>query len=242
MEIIPAIDICKGQVVRLEQGSFEKKTKYEVDPASMARRFAQEGATRLHVVDLDGARSGKTQNKKTVMRIVDSVDIPVQVSGGIRRFYTAVEYRNFGANRVIVGTTAVNNPATLERMTERLGEALVVSVDARNGIVATDGWEQSSRMRALPFIESLERSGVRRIVYTDIARDGMLQGPNFAEIHRVSRHLESLPSRPQLIASGGVSSLEDLKRLRDLGIEGVIVGKALYSKKFDLHDALRVAA
>lgn len=241
MEVIPAVDIRAGRCVRLDQGDYARETVFAADPVEVARRWQDLGAHRLHVVDLDGAREGVPRNQPVIWRLVDALSIPVQVGGGIRTLEAIDGYIQAGAGRVAIGTAAVKDQDLLLNALALYGDRILVGVDARDGMVATDGWLETSRMRALDLIARLSEFGVRRIFYTDISRDGMLGGPNFTAIQEVVEHAAGLPSPLAVIASGGVSELEHIRRLKLIGVEGVIVGKALYTGALDLREALAAA-
>jgi phosphoribosylformimino-5-aminoimidazole carboxamide ribotide isomerase len=232
---IPAVDIRGGRCVRLVQGDFARETRYADDPAEMARHWADQGARRLHVVDLDGARDGVRANAAVISRLLQAVTVPVQVGGGIRSLDTARTLLHDGADRVVVGTRAVQDPDILGEWVEALGpERLVVGVDARDGLVATDGWVNMTDVSVTSFCELLVGLGVRRVVYTDIARDGVMGGPNLATTRAVAELLK-------VIGSGGVSTLEHLRALAEAGAEGAIIGTALYEGKLSLDEALTSA-
>ncbi|MEI6777907.1 MAG: 1-(5-phosphoribosyl)-5-[(5-phosphoribosylamino)methylideneamino]imidazole-4-carboxamide isomerase [Chloroflexales bacterium] len=233
MDIIPAIDLKDGRCVRLYQGDFAQATVYGDDPVAMARRWADLGATRLHVVDLDGAKSGRPVNTDAVRGIVRALKIPVQLGGGLRREEDIVTALALGVERVILGTAAVEHAGLVAQMVARFGEQIIVGVDARNGMVATDGWTSTADVRATDLIERMAILGVRRIIYTDISRDGTLTEPNFTAMAELIR-----PDGPAIIASGGIAVSEHLLRLAHLGAEGAIVGKALYTGAIDLEQAL----
>lgn len=240
MLIIPAVDLRGGRCVRLFQGRADQETVYSTDPVAVARTWEEQGARRLHVVDLDGAFTGKPQNSGVVLDIVKSVNIPVQVGGGIRNPENVKCYLEHGVDRVILGTAALTNPEFLDAVVAAYGERIVVGVDCRDGRVCVQGWEQTAATDVLPFLEELVRRGVRRVVFTDVKRDGTLEGPNLEEIARVAAHTEL-----KVIASGGVSRLEDLralKRLEHLGVDSVIIGKALYAGTLTLAEALALDA
>jgi len=238
MEIIPAIDIRGGRCVRLEQGDYDRETVFAEDPVEMARRWQDQGATRIHVVDLDGARDGTPRNADVVHRAIAAVSVPVQVGGGNRSIETVDAYLKAGADRVALGTAAVKDQTTLVNAVALFRERIFVGVDARDGMVATEGWTETSEMRALDLIQELSEFGVARIFYTDISRDGMLGGPNFPVIQEVVEHAAGLSSPMAVIASGGVSTVEHLQRLKMIGVEGVIIGKALYTGALDLREAI----
>jgi len=229
---IPAIDIRGGRCVRLVQGDFARETRYADDPAEMARHWTDQGAQRLHVVDLDGAREGVRANGAVIARVLASVPIPVQVGGGIRSLDTARALLDQGADRIIVGTRAVEDPDAVSSWVGALGaDRLVVGVDARDGRVATNGWLNLTDVSVIEFCEQLAQLGVCRVVYTDVGRDGLLGGPNVETTHEVAKVLS-------VIGSGGVSSVEHLQALCAAGAEGAIIGTALYEGRLQLSQAL----
>lgn len=236
MEVIPAIDIRGGRCVRLSQGDYDRETVFDDDPVAVAVRWGALGARRIHIVDLDGAREGRQVNAGLVRRIVHTVGASVQTGGGIRDLETLRTALDDGVNRVVLGTAAVRDPELLREAVAFARDQLVVSVDARNGIVQLQGWTEGSDVGATSFIRQLASLGVRRIVYTDIDRDGVRGAPNF-EMY------EALVSDTSIavIAAGGVSSLDDLRRLSDCGVEAAIVGRALYTGEVSLPEALAVA-
>jgi phosphoribosylformimino-5-aminoimidazole carboxamide ribotide isomerase len=232
--IFPAIDLKDNQCVRLTQGDYKQKKVYATNPEIVARKWEKYGAPFLHLVDLDGAKDGFISNKTSIENIVQNVSIPVQLGGGIREEKTVRALLNLGVTRVILGTVAVENPSLVAKLVRTYGaERIVVSIDAKNGKVATRGWQNVSEVDALTFCETLEKIGIKTIVYTDILRDGMLEGPNIA-IYKELTEKTNL----QVIASGGISSLEDIKELAALGLYGTIIGKALYEDKVDLKEVL----
>ena len=241
MEIIPAIDIRGGRCVRLDQGDYARETVFADDPVEVARRWAETGATRIHVVDLDGAKEGAPRNEAVIWRVIEAVSVAVQVSGGIRSVDVIDRYLKTGADRVAIGTSAVKDQTMLVNSLALFGERIIVGVDARDGMVATEGWIETSELPALELIRQLSEFGVRRIFFTDISRDGMLGGPNFPAIQEVVEHAAGLPSPMAVIASGGVSDVEHMRRLKIISVEGVIIGKALYTGALDLQLALRAA-
>ena len=237
-EIIPAIDMMEGKCVRLVQGRFEDATVFSDDPAEMARRWADQGATRLHLVDLNGSRRGEPQEIETVRRILASVGIPVQLGGGIRTLETARHVLDLGVQRVIIGTSAALDARLAESLFRELGERAILGVDAKDGRVAIKGWEETTSENAVDFARRMQALGARRVIYTDIARDGMLGGPNVTATRQMARSLQ-IP----VIASGGVSALEDVRRLKTLdsdGVEGVVLGKALYTGALTLVEAMEI--
>lgn len=235
MIIYPAIDIKDGKCVRLFQGDFSKTTVYSEDPVNIASQWESQGAKYLHIVDLDGALAGSPQNLGVIQNIISSINIPVQVGGGIRNVVTAHSLIESGADRIIMGTSAIKSPETLKQAVKKLGSKLVVGVDAKNGKVAVEGWEETSECNAADFVSTVENMGVKTVIYTDISKDGTLQGPNIEGIKELLSR-----SGIDIIASGGVGSLKDLINLKELGVSGAIVGKALYSGNINLIDALEL--
>lgn len=239
LEIIPAIDMMDGKCVRLVQGKFDQVTVFSDDPAEMAKRWTDAGAKRLHLVDLNGSRMGAPQETDAIKRIIDSVNVPVQLGGGIRSLETARQMLDIGVSRVIIGTSAALDNDLAEAIFGELGEHAVLGVDANDGFVAVKGWEETTSENAIDFAIRMQGLGAKRVIYTDISRDGMMQGANIAAMKRMAESL-SIP----VIASGGVTSLGDiteLSALNNVGIEGAILGKALYAQTLTLEDALEAA-
>lgn len=239
MIVFPAIDIRKGKCVRLTEGRFDKETIFGDNPEEMAKKWASLGAEFLHVVDLDGALAGKSVNLSAIEAIVKSVDIPVQLGGGIRTLENIEELLSLGVSRVILGSVAVKNPNLVREACKKYGDRIVVGIDARDGIVAVEGWGVSGGVEADTLAKQMAEVGVKRIIYTDISRDGMLNGVNIKATARLAKL-----SNIAVIASGGVSSIEDIKAVKVVessGVEGVIVGKAIYTDSLDLREALKVA-
>ena len=237
MEVIPAIDLRGGRCVRLYQGDYAQETVYSDDPVEVAQRWQEAGAVRLHVVDLDGAALGEPTNLEVVANIAGSVWTPLQLGGGIRSVETIDRAIAMGAGRVVLGTSAIADPGLVETACELFGpEAIIVGVDARDGMVATRGWTESSGVTAIDLVSQMTALGVERFVYTDIARDGTMTEPNFQAIQELMESADA-----SIVASGGVSTLEHLERLAKLGVEGAIVGKALYEGAIDLKEAIAVA-
>jgi phosphoribosylformimino-5-aminoimidazole carboxamide ribotide isomerase len=232
-ELIPAIDLRGGRAVRLYQGDYARETVYADDPVAVARAFAAAGAPRLHVVDLDGAREGAPRHLALLGAIAAAVPVPVQFGGGIRSRQVAEAALAAGADRVVVGTAAIEAPTLAQELAAALGPRLILGVDARDGYVATCGWQRTSTVAATVLVAEARRWGVTRICYTDIARDGTLTAPNFAALEAVIA-AAGVP----VIASGGVAAIEHLRALRALGAEGAIVGKALYDGALSLPEAL----
>lgn len=239
MEIIPAIDLKGGKCVRLEQGDMKRDTVFSSDPVSMAKKWESMGATRLHLVDLDGAFKGKPQNKYIIEDIIDAISIPVQVGGGIRDIETIDEYVAMGADRIILGTIAQKSPKFVIKACDIYHERIVVGIDAKDGKVAIKGWAEVTSKNAMDLAAEYEDYGVAAIIYTDISKDGMMQGPNIEATKELALSVD-IP----IIASGGVSSIDDIKALLPLindGVEGVITGKAIYSGSLDLQEAVKLA-
>ena len=237
MDVIPAIDIRGGRCVRLAQGDYARETVFSEDPPAIARRWAALGARRIHVVDLDGARDGQQANAAIVRGIASAVEVPVQTGGGIRTLEAIRATLGAGLDRVVIGTAAVKDPELLRAAIAFADDRLIVSVDARDGRVALEGWTEATDLDAVAFIERLRDAGVRRIVYTDIARDGVTDGPNFAMYERVTRSIDG-SGGIAVIAAGGVGSVEDVRRLGECGVEAAIIGRALYTGDIDLAEAL----
>ena len=234
MEVIPVIDLRGGRCVRLYQGDYAKETVYSDDPLEVALRWQEMGAPRIHVVDLDGAASGRPENLGVLKRLADSVDVALQAGGGIRDMDTCEKMLDMGVQRIVLGTVAVQEPSLVEQLCRRFGsEAVVVGVDARDGVVAIRGWQESTSSTALELVNRMEGLGVRRFLYTDISRDGTLTEPNFQAVEEVVRGSDAA-----ILAAGGVSSIEHLRRLASVGVEGAIVGMALYTGAIDLREAI----
>ena len=240
MIVIPAIDLRNGRCVRLLQGRKSDVTVYNEDPVAVAKEFAAAGAELIHVVDLDGAFSEDgSPNRAVVKRIVETVDVPVEFGGGIRTFDDVQQLCDAGVARVVLGTLAVESPELLEEFVARFSSKICVGIDARDGRVMTRGWEAATPVMAVDLARAVADAGIERIIYTDIARDGMLNGPNVEQTLAVVRVADV-----RVTASGGVSSFNDIKRLRETGeprLDSVIVGKALYEGKFKLEEAIRAA-
>lgn len=237
MILLPAIDIKDGRCVRLFQGDYSQVTTYDDDPVRVAQRWQEAGANWLHVVDLDGAAQGFPVNEALIARIRQSTHLHIEVGGGLRSLASIERMLALGVDRVILGTIAITNRLLLREAVQRWQERIVVGIDARDGLVAIAGWRESAPIRATELAQELSAEGVQRFVYTDIARDGALSGPNFVALAQMQR-----ATFAALIASGGVSSLTDLHQLARSGVEGAIVGKAIYSGDVDLAQALRELA
>lgn len=239
MKLLPAIDIQGGRCVRLRRGDFSEATVFGEDPVAMARHWASEGARFLHVVDLDGAREGSPRNFGLVAAIAEAVPIPVQAGGGFRSEGDVEMVRQSRVAKVVIGTSAVGERALVEYALARLGgDRVVVAVDAEGGVVKTKGWQERSAVRVLDLVRRLEQDGVREILYTEISRDGMMESIDWKGVRELAESTSM-----QIIASGGVTNLDDLRALRELeplGVTGVIVGRALYEKRFTVAEALAV--
>ena len=236
MEIYPAIDLYGGKAVRLYKGDYAQMTVYSDDPVSVAKDFAAAGAKSIHLVDLEGAKTGKPENITAIRKILDETDLFAEVGGGIRSLETVERYLSIGVGRVILGTAAVTDPAFLEAALAKYGEKIAVGVDLKDGFVAIKGWTEKSALTAAGFFSQMERLGVKTVICTDISRDGAMQGTNRGLYRELSQayHLE-------LIASGGVSSLEDVLALKAMGLHGAIIGKAYYIGAIDLKQAVEAA-
>lgn len=232
MILLPAIDVKGGRCVRLVQGDYAQETVYDLDPADVARRFRDDGAEWLHIVDLDAALEGVPRNAEPIARAIASVDLPVQRSGGIRSMAAIEEALAAGAARVVLGTQALLDPAFVEQAVARFGEGVAVGLDVRGERLQARGWTEDAG-ELMPTLARLDAAGVARFVVTDVAKDGMLEGPNTALLARVM----GATARP-VVASGGISSLEDLRAVAATGAEACIVGKALYAERFTLREAL----
>jgi phosphoribosylformimino-5-aminoimidazole carboxamide ribotide isomerase len=238
MILLPAIDILEGKAVRLTKGDFDARTTYDQDPLEAAKRWAADGARALHVVDLDGARSGSPANLEHVRRIATTLDVPVQVGGGLRTIDAVNGAIEAGATRVVLGTAAFSDIDFLDNALAEHGDRVIVSVDARAGMLATSGWMEQTQVPIEPVIQRLTDRGVRRFVYSSIEQDGTLEGPDLDAARRVADVV-----RGSFIYSGGISSLDDLRALaglRAVNLYGVIVGKALYEDRFGVGEGQRV--
>ena len=239
MEVIPAIDLRQGQVVRLNQGDFDKQTTFSNDPVRVAREFAEAGAPRIHLVDLDGALEGSPAQRELYLAVAKAVPVPIEVGGGFRTEEQVAETLESGVDRVVLGTAAVEDPALLARLVQRHGaESIMVGLDARDGFVAVSGWKRTTEVEAAELMTGMHEAGVRRFLYTDIARDGTLASPNFDAVGDMARHGLSLSAEVRVIASGGIGDIDHLRRLTTLGVEGAIVGSAIYRGTLDLPQAI----
>jgi phosphoribosylformimino-5-aminoimidazole carboxamide ribotide isomerase len=233
MILFPAIHIRDGKGVRLIQGDYDQEIIYNDSPTAMAKEWEKQGADYIHVVDLDGAKTGNSLNREAIQAIAKSVSVPVQVGGGIRTMEIIDAHIASGVSRVIIGTAAIQDKPFLKQAVEKYGDKIAVSIDARKGFVATDGWTETSDVLAVDLLHELELIGVKTVIYTDILKDGMMQGPNFHELEMMDK-----ASSIDIVASGGVSTEENIIELRELNLYGAIIGKALYEGKISLEKVL----
>ena len=239
MIIIPAIDIRQGNCVMLKQGRIEDETIYSKDPVFIAKLWQAKGAERLHVIDLDGAFTGNSQNLKVIQNICENIKIPVQIGGGVRKLDAIDTLFSIGASYVILGTVAVYNPDIVRKAVEKYGSKIIVALDTRDGKVAIGGWKDTTSIDAIDQALLLKKDGVEEILSTDIKKDGMLEGPNIAGLKDLA-----VKSGLKIIASGGVTTLEDISKLKEIekyGITSAIIGKALYTEDIKLEDAIKQA-
>jgi len=233
MDIIPAIDLKDGKCVRLYQGDYNQETIFSEDPVAVAKKWRDLGAEKLHLVDLDGAAAGELKNLATVEAIIKQAGLPVQLGGGIRDRATVEKLLNIGVQRVILGTVAIEQPSLLRELSQQFRKAIIVGIDARDGFVATRGWKQETRVTAIELAGKMAALGAQRILYTDIKRDGTLTEPNYEAIAGL-RNAVTIP----VIAAGGIAAIAHLQKLKELGVEGAVIGKALYTGNINLKEAL----
>jgi len=236
LQVWPAIDLRGGKCVRLRQGDYAQETVFGNDPVAMARQWVEAGARCLHLVDLDGARDGQLTNLEAIRAIVGAVTVPCQLGGGVRDEATIRRLLDLGLTRLIVGTKALSEPDWFRDMCQKFPQSLALGIDAKGGMVATDGWLKVSAVAATKLARHFDDEALSAIIYTDIARDGMLEGPNFAAVKEM-REMVTVP----VIASGGVTSVSDVARLREIGVAGCIIGRSLYEGTLKLADALHAA-
>ncbi|WP_071515900.1 1-(5-phosphoribosyl)-5-[(5-phosphoribosylamino)methylideneamino]imidazole-4-carboxamide isomerase [Geitlerinema sp. PCC 9228] len=237
MHVIPAIDILEGHCVRLYQGDYQQSQIYDQSPVDVARKWEDQGATRLHIVDLDGAKAGTPQNQEAIAAIAEAVSVPVQVGGGLRNYQSVAEVMELGVQQAILGTTAVEQPETIRTLCQEFPNRIAIGIDARNGKVATKGWLETSEILATDLALQMAKQGVATIIYTDIYRDGTLSGPNIEALREIA-NCTDVP----IIASGGIRSVTDLLNLLTLepyGVAGAIIGRALYTGDVVLSEALQ---
>ena len=238
MEIIPAIDLRNGKAVRLVQGDYDRETVFDDDPAAVARRWEEQGGARIHLVDLDGAREGSTGQAQLAASIANAVNVPVQLGGGVRSMKDIDALIDAGIDRVILGTVAVTNPELVRQACDKYGDRIAVGLDARDGRVAVRGWTETSAVETVDLAQRLAQAGVRRFIHTDIARDGAMQGVNVDAMTTLAHAVAPIP----VIASGGVTNLDDIRALAATDVEAVIIGRALYTEDITLPDALIAAS
>lgn len=236
MIILPAIDIQGGSCVRLQKGDFSTAHKVAEDPYETAKAFADAGAKWIHMVDLDGAKSGSIQNAPIFLKVAKESGLQVELGGGIRNMETISYYLDAGISRIILGSAAVKNPQLVKEAVERYGERIAVGIDARDGMVATEGWLESGNVSYLDLAAEMVRIGVQYLIFTDISRDGMLTGANFAQLEALNTTINC-----NLIASGGIRDISDISRCKELGLYGAICGKSLYSGTLSLKEAVEMA-
>jgi len=238
--VYPAIDIYGGRVVRMTRGDFSTVEEVAASPLEAANRLVKEGAEWLHIVDIDGARTGEPANLDAIRQIANRFTVKIQAGGGIRDFDTAEQFAEAGASRIIIGTAAIEDPELIGRLVDRHADGMAVAVDARNGMVMTAGWTETSDVRAVDLMQKLAVTGVPSVVYTNVSVDGTMQGPDIANLEAVARAFGG-----DVIYSGGIGSLDDIRavtKLRHRGLRGIIVGRALYLGRFSLGDAIAAAA
>ncbi|MBE7061045.1 MAG: 1-(5-phosphoribosyl)-5-[(5-phosphoribosylamino)methylideneamino]imidazole-4-carboxamide isomerase [Clostridiales bacterium] len=236
MNIFPAIDLFGGKAVRLYKGDYNQMTVYSDNPVEIAKDFTSQGASYMHLVDLEGAKSGDTPNLETVEKLVNSTNLFTEVGGGIRSMEVIDRYISVGVKRVILGTAAVKDKEFLLKAVEKYGDKIAVGVDIKDGFVAIKGWTEKSMIEAFEFCKDMQSIGVKTIISTDISKDGAMQGTNHELYKRLQESLDM-----QIIASGGVSSIDDVKKLREMDLYGAIIGKAYYVKAISLREAIKVA-
>ena len=234
MRIYPAIDIIDGACVRLVQGDYSQKTKFNDSPLDVAKKWETLGGEFIHIVDLDGAKSGTMPNFELIKNIAQALSVPIEVGGGIRDMEAIEKYLENGVSRVILGTSALSKPELVKEAVLIYGDRIAVGIDAKNGMVAVNGWEEVSERNAIEMAKEMELLGVKYIIYTDIATDGMLNGPNLEAMKEMVNAVSV-----NIIASGGVTTTQDIEDLKKVGVEGAIIGKALYTERIDLKEAIR---
>ena len=238
MQIIPAIDLRNGKAVRLVQGDYDQETVFDDDPGAVARTWEEQGGTRIHLVDLDGARDGNTGQAALAATIAKAVNVPVQLGGGVRSIEDVDALIAAGIDRVILGTVAVTNPEIVRESCKRYGDKIAVGLDARDGKVAVRGWTETSDVQTVELARRLAADGVQRFIHTDIARDGAMQGVNLEAMQSLAEAVAPIP----VVASGGVTTLDDIRALAKTDVEAVIIGRALYTNDVTLPDAIAAAA
>jgi phosphoribosylformimino-5-aminoimidazole carboxamide ribotide isomerase len=235
--LYPAIDLRDGRCVRLIEGDFDRETRYDADPAAAARRWVDAGAQWLHVVDLDGAVAGKPVNFVPISHIRESVDVPIQLGGGLRRIADIEAAFAAGINRAVLGTAALREPELASAAIARWGDGIAIALDTRDGLLATDGWLGQTTTSPIDAARDLAERGGRHFIFTDIRRDGTMRGPNLAGLRALTSAIDA-----EIIASGGIATLEDIRDAREAGAKGAIIGRALYDGRIDLTEAIAIAA
>jgi phosphoribosylformimino-5-aminoimidazole carboxamide ribotide isomerase len=233
MIIFPAIDLKNGKCVRLYRGEFSSSEVVGEDPLQTALSFVARGAEYLHMVDLDGALAGTIKNANSINKVLKDINIPIQLGGGIRNLHTIETLLKKGLSRVILGTAALNNPSLVKEAVKKFGDKIAIGIDARDGYVAVEGWQTSSKIEYIDFAKQMESIGVKTIIFTDISKDGTLSGPNFEATGEINNKITC-----NIIASGGMSCIDDIKELRKMNLYGAIIGKALYSGNISLEEAI----
>lgn len=233
MRIIPAIDIKNGKCVRLYQGDYGRETIYDDNPVIVAQKWEKQGAQMLHIVDLDGAKMGRMINSEIIQKIIETVNIPIQVGGGIRSYASIEELIRRGIKRIILGTAALDDNELLNRALSSYGERIIISLDANKGILMKNGWLEKSRSKVLPTVSAIEKKGIRSIIYTDTTKDGTLTEPNYKIIQSIIQRTSM-----DVFVAGGISSIDQLLRLKEMNVKGVIIGKAIYEGKINLKEVI----
>ena len=235
MLIIPAIDLLNGKCVRLFQGNYKKETIYDNNPLEVAAKWISYGIERLHIIDLDGAKAGYPKNIDIISKIVKTHQIPIQIGGGIRSIETAKSLLDKGVEKVILSTNAIKNPEMIKSLCDEIGkEHVIISIDAENGFVSINGWIEKTKIYSIDLINQMSEIGINQFIYTDISRDGTLSGPNYKKI------LELINPKYSILAAGGITNIEHLKKLKDIGVHGSIIGKAIYTGNIKLNEALKI--
>ncbi|RJX26067.1 MAG: 1-(5-phosphoribosyl)-5-[(5-phosphoribosylamino)methylideneamino]imidazole-4-carboxamide isomerase [Acholeplasma sp.] len=233
MIIYPAIDLKNGRCVRLSQGDFNQEKVYDLNPVDVAKCYQKDGALALHIIDLNGAESGELVNKDVIESIIKEVKLPIQIGGGIRSYSIAKTWLDLGVKRVIIGTAVLSNDALLDQLLSEYKDRIAVSIDAKDGMVTTHGWTKTTSVDAYTLAKSLEEKGLTTLIFTDIAKDGMLSGPSFKDYTWLKENTSM-----QIIASGGITTRDDVIVLKQLGLDGAIIGKAIYEKRLSLKEVL----
>ncbi len=236
MKIIPAIDIKNGKCVRLIQGDYGRETIYDDNPIDIAKKWASQGAKLLNLIDLDGAKAGKLINFETIENIVKSISIPIQVGGGIRTLLSMGKVLDLGVSKIILGTAFLDDENFIDKAMETFGNKIVISLDVKNGLLMKNGWIEETEKLVLPILKRLEKKGVRSIIYTDTEKDGTLMGPNYDVIQSIR-----METTMEITIAGGISSVEQIMKLKTMGVDGVVVGKALYEGKINLKEVINYA-